>query len=108
MPFNDHSEYPKGRFHAEDVTNSPRDVFTGPGKVSGVHLRGGTNAVAVILRANDASPVYFNHDIGTTPVSVYLPVNFYAEDGLEVLTSADSGGDVEVTVFYYAASSTVG
>lgn len=107
MPFNDHSQYPKGRFRDPDVSNTAVPVFTGPGRVAGIHLRGGAAAEIVIFRANDDSPVYFQHDIGQTPASVYIPVSFYAEEGLEVLTASAASG-VEVTVFYYAASSTVG
>lgn len=106
MAYDDFSQFPKGRTRYTDVDTTAQTIFTGPGRVAGIHIRGGAAAEIVIFRAVDDSPVYFQHDIAATPASTYIPVSFFAEDGLEVLT-ASAAGDVEVTVFYWHPNSTV-
>ena len=106
MAFNDFSEFPRGRTQVTSLTNTAQSVFTGPGRVSGVVINGGANPEIVIFRANDDSPEYFRFDIAATS-SVYIPVRFFAEEGLEVLT-ATAAGDVTVTVFYFEPSSPIG
>ena len=104
MAYDDFSQHPRGRTSITDLSDTAQTIFTGPGRVEGIHIFGGSAAEIVIFRAVDDSPEYFRHDIGAAPSSVYLPMSFFAEDGLEVIT-ASAAGAVRVTVFYWLPSS---
>ncbi len=94
--------YPRGRTVVTSLTNTAQSIFTGAWRVAGVVMTGGASAEVVIFRANDDSPEYFRYSL-PAGTSVFLPVHFYAEDGLEVIT-ATAAGDVTVTVFYVKLS----
>ena len=97
------TEFPRGRSQITSLTTTAQSVFTGPNRVAGVVINGGAAAEIVIFRANDDSPEYFRYHIAAN-TSAFLPVSFFAEDGLEVIT-ASAAGDVTVTVFYFEPSS---
>lgn len=85
------------------LTNTAQSILTGAGRVNGVVINGGAAAEVVIFRATADTPEYFRYQI-PIGASVFLPIRFFAEAGLEVIT-ADAAGDVQVTVFFMKLSS---
>lgn len=101
MAYNDHTEYPRGIFNKEDLTNTPVDVGTASVgvRVSSIYIFGGAAAEDVVF-ANSAGTKLFTIPVGATEVVALPQFRFYAPAGLEVDT-ATAAGDVHVVIFYH-------